>query len=62
MALGTGVTVAILATLAVTAKNWAVAFAGDGRTGNAIHAIVEIGGATLVMLLGLMLLAASLSA
>jgi ABC-type nickel/cobalt efflux system permease component RcnA len=62
MALGTGVTVAILATLAVTAKNWAVAFAGNGRTGNAIHAIVEIGGAALVMLLGLMLLAASLSA
>jgi len=62
MALGTGITVAILATLAVTAKNWAVAFAGDGRTGNVIHATIEIGGAALVMLLGLTLLAASLSA
>lgn len=62
MALGTGITVAVLATLAVTAKNWAVAIAGDGRTGNAIHATIEIGGAALVMLLGLTLLAASLSA
>lgn len=62
MALGTGITVAILATLAVTAKNWAVALAGDGRTGNAIHATVEIGGAALVMVLGVVLLAASLSA
>jgi len=62
MALGTGITVAALATLAVTAKNWAVAIAGDGRTGNAIHATIEIGGAALVMLLGLVLLAASIAA
>jgi ABC-type nickel/cobalt efflux system permease component RcnA len=62
MSLGTAITVAALATLAVTAKNWAVAFAGDGRAGNAVHTTIEIGGAALVMLLGLMLLAASLSA
>lgn len=62
MSLGTAITVAALATLAVTAKNWAVAFAGDGRAGNAVHATIEIGGAALVMLLGLMLLAASLAA
>jgi nickel/cobalt exporter len=62
MALGTGITVAILATLAVTAKNWAVALSGNGRTGNAIHATIEIGGAAMVMLLGLVMLAASLSA
>ena len=62
MAIGTGITVAVLATLAVTAKNWAVALAGDGRAGNAVHASIEIGGAALVMLLGLVLLAASLSA
>lgn len=62
MALGTGITVAILATMAVTAKNWAVALAGDGRTGNIIHAGIEIGGAAMVMLLGLTLLAASLAA
>lgn len=62
MALGTAITVAVLATLAVTAKNWAVALAGDGRMGNRVHAAIEIGGAALVMLLGLTLLAASLSA
>ena len=61
MSLGTAITVAALATLAVTAKNWAVAVAGDGRAGNAVHTTIEIGGAALVMLLGLMLLAASLS-
>ncbi|HHZ07692.1 MAG TPA: nickel/cobalt transporter [Rhizobiales bacterium] len=62
MSLGTAITVAALATMAVTAKNWAVAFAGDGRTGNAVHTTIEIGGAALVMVLGLMLLAASLAA
>ncbi|WP_145721451.1 nickel/cobalt transporter [Mesorhizobium tianshanense] len=62
MALGTAITVAALATLAVTAKNWAVYFAGDGRLGNRIHSIVEIGGAAFVFLFGLLLLSASLSA
>lgn len=61
MALGTGITVAVLATIAVTAKNWAVAFAGDGRMGNRIHATIEIAGAAMVFLLGLLLLTASLS-
>lgn len=62
MALGTAITVSTLAVLAVTAKNWAVAIAGDGRVGNRVHNVIEIGGAALVMLLGLALLAASLSA
>lgn len=62
MALGTAITVSILATLAVTAKNWAVALAGDGRRGNAVHATIEIAGAAFVFLLGVTLLAASLSA
>ncbi|RUV70164.1 MAG: nickel/cobalt transporter [Mesorhizobium sp.] len=62
MALGTAITVSILATLAVTAKNWAVYFAGDGRMGNRIHSIVEIGGAAFVFLFGLLLLSASLTA
>lgn len=62
MALGTAITVSALATLAVTAKNWAVAAAGDGRAGNRVHNAIEIGGAALVMLLGLVLLAASLKA
>jgi ABC-type nickel/cobalt efflux system permease component RcnA len=62
MAVGTAITVSALAVTAVTAKNWAVAFAGDGRAGNRIHATIEIAGAGLVFVLGLMLLAASLSA
>lgn len=62
MALGTAITVSTLAILAVTAKNWAVALAGDGRTGNRVHAAIEIGGAAFVFLLGLTLLSASLAA
>lgn len=61
MALGTAITVSVLATLAVTAKNVAVAFAGGGRMGNRVHAAIEIGGAALVFLLGVTLLTASLS-
>ena len=62
MAVGTAITVSMLATLAVTAKNWAVAMAGDGRIGNRIHAAIEIGGAAMVAVLGLLLLSASLTA
>ncbi|MEO9340670.1 nickel/cobalt transporter [Mesorhizobium sp. SB112] len=61
MSIGTAITVSILAILAVTAKNWAVAMAGDGRAGNRVHAAIEIGGAGFVFLLGLLLLTASLS-
>jgi ABC-type nickel/cobalt efflux system permease component RcnA len=61
MAVGTAITVSVLATLAVTAKNWAVAFAGDGRMGNRVHATIEIAGAAMVFLLGLLLLTASLA-
>lgn len=61
MSLGTAITVSVLATIAVTAKNWAVYFAGDGRMGNRIHSIVEIGGAAFVFLFGLLLLSASLT-
>ena len=61
MAVGTAITVSILATMAVTAKNWAVAYAGDGRTGNRVHATIEIAGAALVFALGLLLLGASLA-
>jgi len=60
MALGTAITVSILATMAVTAKNWAVAFAGDGRMGNRVHATIEIAGAAMVLLLGLLMLSATL--
>ncbi|MGY6706986.1 MAG: nickel/cobalt transporter [Rhizobiaceae bacterium] len=61
MAIGTAITVSVLATLAVTAKNLAVAIGGDGRVGNRIHAGIEIFGAALVFLLGLTLLLAALS-
>lgn len=61
MSIGTAITVSILATLAVVAKNWAIAFAGHG-TGGAVRAGIEIGGALLVFLLGALMLAASLSA
>ena len=63
MALGTAITVSVLATLAVMAKNWAVAIGGDGRVGNRIHAGIEVFGAALVVpCLGLTLLLASLAA
>ena len=61
MALGTAITVSTLAVLAVTAKNWAVAIAGGGTLGARIHTAIEIGGALMVLLLGLTLLSASLA-
>ena len=60
MAIGTALTVSLLATLAVTAKNAAVAAAGAGRVGSSLHAGIEIAGAVLVLVLGLVLLGASL--
>lgn len=61
MALGTAITVSTLAILAVTAKNVAIAFAGNGRAGNRVHTTIEIVGAAFVFLLGLALLTAALS-
>jgi ABC-type nickel/cobalt efflux system permease component RcnA len=62
MATGTAITVSVLATIAVTAKNWAVALAGGGRTGDRIHKAIEILGAAFVLVVGLLLLSASLMA
>ena len=62
MAVGTAITVATLATLAVTAKDWAVLLAGEGRWGGRVHTAIEIGGAALVFFFGLVLLSASLAA
>ncbi|WP_417423181.1 nickel/cobalt transporter [Hoeflea sp.] len=59
MAIGTAITVSALATLAVTAKGAAVRFAG-ASLGSHVGTIIEILGATLVLVLGLLLLAASL--
>lgn len=60
MAFGTAITVCILATVAVTAKNWAVALAG-GNSAARIHAGIEIAGALMILVLGLVLLTASLT-
>jgi ABC-type nickel/cobalt efflux system permease component RcnA len=60
MSIGTAITVSALATAAVLAKNVAVRLAGGGRVSGAIQSTFEIGGALLVFLFGLALLAASL--
>ncbi len=63
MSLGTAITVTILATLAVTAKDLALRVAGKGsRRGSYIGHAIEIGGALFVLLVGLSLLGASLQA
>jgi ABC-type nickel/cobalt efflux system permease component RcnA len=60
MSIGTAITVSVLATAAVLAKNVAVRLAGGGRVSGAIQSAFEIGGALLVFLFGLAMLAASL--
>jgi ABC-type nickel/cobalt efflux system permease component RcnA len=61
MSIGTAITVTILATLAVTAKDLAVRFAGPGsRAGRRVTHAIEIGGALFVLLVGLSLLGAAL--
>jgi ABC-type nickel/cobalt efflux system permease component RcnA len=61
MALGTGLTVAALATFAVTAKDVVLRFAGGGSVMvTRLARGVEIGGAAAVLLLGLLLLGGSL--
>ncbi|MEQ8482650.1 MAG: nickel/cobalt transporter [Hoeflea sp.] len=61
MAVGTAITVSVLATLAVSAKGAAVRFAGASM-GNRVGTAIEILGAVLVLTLGLVLLAAALQA
>ncbi|MDR6667526.1 nickel/cobalt transporter [Rhizobium sp. 1399] len=61
MSLGTAITVAILATLAVTAKSTAVRLSGRGSSASVwIGNAIEISGAILVILMGVLLLGASL--
>jgi ABC-type nickel/cobalt efflux system permease component RcnA len=62
MAIGTAITVSTLATLAVTAKNVALRYSGSGVFSGRLHRAIEIGGAALVMILGLMLLGGALAA
>jgi ABC-type nickel/cobalt efflux system permease component RcnA len=60
MSIGTAITVSALATAAVLAKNFAVRLAGGGAVSGMIQSAFEIGGALLIFLLGLTLLATSL--
>jgi nickel/cobalt transporter (NicO) family protein len=62
MALGTAITVSALATLAVTAKNAALRVSGSGLMSQHLHRAIEIGGALLVLVLGLVLLGGALAA
>ncbi len=61
MAVGTALTVSGFATLAVTAKHVAVSLSGGGIIAARVHNAIEISGAAIVMVLGIVLLAASLS-
>jgi ABC-type nickel/cobalt efflux system permease component RcnA len=61
MALGTAITVSVLATLAVSAKNLALKYSNATSSERLLRGI-EIGGAALVLLLGATLLSASLTA
>lgn len=60
MAVGTGITVSVLAGLAVGAKDLAIRLFGDGSPmAGRVHRIIEIVGAAVVFLLGLTLLIAA---
>lgn len=62
MALGTAITVSVLASLAVGAKGLALRLSGPGsRRAGVVASAIEVGAALLVILLGALLLAASLN-
>lgn len=61
MAFGTFITVAILATLAVTAKNVALRISGETALSGRVQNFIEIGGALFIVLIGGLLLTASLN-
>ncbi|ASV84745.1 high-affinity nickel-transport family protein [Ochrobactrum quorumnocens] len=60
MAFGTFLTVAFLATLAVTAKNTALRFAGSSAMSGRLKAVIEVGAALFIALTGALLLSAAL--
>lgn len=62
MSVGTAITVSALATIAVTAKDFAVRYASSAAAANRIGNAIEIFGALLVLVLGLVLLGAALQA
>jgi nickel/cobalt transporter (NicO) family protein len=61
MSIGTAITVSALATMAVSAKGAAIRYSGSGAAAKVTDTI-EIAGAACVMILGMVLLAAALSA
>lgn len=61
ISIGTAITVSILATLAVTAKNIALKFSNGAHTNTQIGSAIEIFGAVLILSMGLLLLSATLS-
>ncbi|OAP37757.1 delayed-early response protein/equilibrative nucleoside transporter [Sinorhizobium glycinis] len=60
MSIGTAITVSILATMAVTAKGFALRYAASQSAAARISNGIEIAGALLVLILGLVLLGAAL--
>ncbi|MCX8280902.1 nickel/cobalt transporter [Phyllobacterium sp. 0TCS1.6C] len=60
MAIGTFITVAILATLSVMAKNVALRLSGSSSLSSRMQSIIEIAGALFITVFGLVLLAAAL--
>ncbi len=62
MSIGTAMTVSLLATLAVTAKGFAVRYASSDTAAVRVGNGIEIAGALLVLVLGLILLGAALQA
>ena len=60
MAFGTFLTVAVLATLAVTAKNTALRFAGSQAMSGRLKAAIEVAAALFIAMTGALLLSASL--
>ncbi len=59
MSIGTGITVATLALMAVSAKNLAIRIAGMQDAVGIIHRVIEIAGAAMIFLIGLMLFTAA---
>ena len=61
MSLGTGITVATLALIAVGAKNTALRIAGMQTRAVMVHRVIEVTGAALVFILGFLLFTAALT-
>ena len=61
MSIGTGITVATLALIAVSAKNVAIKITGAQNSLATIHRVIEISGAALVFILGFVLFSAALT-